>query len=135
MAFSEAQRAKIRLYMGWPARFFQEESALEQSMNAVESEVDTYNEIVVILTRLDDIDTRITACYTRLKAMQVGAIKLPGQLELGALRSEGMRVASHLASILGIEIRNNYWTAAPYEGRAGSGGMQFNYSNNVMKQG
>lgn len=135
MAFTGAQRAQIRLFLGWPARYFQEESALEQSMNGVENEVDTYNEIVVILARIADIDSKVTSCYTRMKALKVGGIGLTGQLELGALRSEGMRVTSHLASILGIEIRNNYWTGAPYEGRAGAGGTQFNYSNNVMKQG
>lgn len=134
MAFTEAQRVQIRLFLGWPARYFQEESALEQSMNGIENEPDTVASVVVILARIADIDAKVTACYTRIKALKVGGIGLTGQLELGALRSEGMRVTSHLASTLGIEIRNDYWTGAPYQGRAGTG-MQFNYSNNVLKQG
>ena len=95
MAFTEAQRVKVRMYLGWSARFWQMDSRLEQAMNAVDDKADTVSYCQGLLTSLEEVDTAITGCYTRLKALKVGAIELSGHGEMAALRSEvaGLRVS------------------------------------------
>ena len=41
MAITEAQRVKVRLYCGWSARFWQTDTTLEQSLNALETKPET----------------------------------------------------------------------------------------------
>lgn len=126
MAFTDTQRAQVRLYLGWPARFWQSDSRLEQAMNSIDDKAEELTICTGLLTSLADIDTRLTACYTRLKALAVGKITLPGQGELMALRSEGRRFAGRLASTLGVAVRHDVWSGSTpsqfssYDGLDGS---------------
>lgn len=108
------QRANVRLYTGWPARFHQTDSRLEQAMNAIDtlgnSDDPTFTDLVALLAALADIDTRLTAAYPRIKALKLGSIDLPGTMEIGLLRSEGRRLAGRLASIMGVEIRHDVFS-------------------------
>lgn len=133
--FTSAQKASIRLYMGWSARFHQFDSALEQAMSAIDSEPDdsTHDIIVADLTALDDLCDRLTDSYGRIKAMKVGAIDLPGTNEIGLLRSEGRRVAGRIAATLGVEIRHDVFKGAGPRHRVGFGGPYG--GGNVMKHG
>lgn len=110
MALTDTQRAQVRLYLGWPARFWQTTSQLEMAMNAVDGVAAELAQVVALLVSLADIDTRITACYSRLKALKVDAITLPGHGELMALRAEGRKFAGRLAAKLGVPIIADAWT-------------------------
>lgn len=110
MALTTTQRAQVRTYLGWPARFWQTTSQLEQAMNAVDGEAAELALVVALLVSLADIDTRLTACYGRLKALKVGSIELPGHGELMALRSEGRKFSGRLAAKLGVAIINDAWS-------------------------
>ena len=110
MAWTLTQKAQVRLYLGWSARFWQTDSRLEQAMNAIDDKAEELTICTGLLTSLADIDTRMTACYSRLKALQVGRITLPGHGELMALRSEGRRLSGRLASMLGVAIRHDVWS-------------------------
>ena len=107
--FTSAQKANIRLYLGWSARFHQMDSGLEQAMSAIEGEADdsTHDQIVALLADIADIETRLTDAYGRLKAAKVGSIDLPGQTEVSVLRSEGRRFVAQLARILSVEVRGD----------------------------
>ena len=107
MALTEAQRVKVRFYLGWSARFHQTDSRLEQAMNAIAAEAETQTQVETQLTALDDITTKLTASHARLKALQVGSIQLPGALEVSVLRSEGRRHAGALAATLGVDVRHD----------------------------
>jgi hypothetical protein len=110
VAWTLTQKAQVRLYLGWSARFWQTDSRLEQAMNAMDDKAEELTICTGLLTSLADIDTRLTACYSRLKALQVGRITLPGHGELMALRSEGRRLSGRLASTLGVAIRHDVWS-------------------------
>ncbi len=122
---TSVQRMKIRLYLGWSERFHQTDSRLEQSMNALDSSQsdDARAYVITALTSLADIDTRLTDALSRLKALKVGSIELPGPGEIGMLRSEGRKFAGRIASILGVEIRHDVFSGAGPNAYASWGGM------------
>lgn len=132
MAWTETQKAQVRLYLGWPARFWQTDSRLEQAMNAVNDKAEELALCTALLTSLADIDTRITACYTRLKALKVGKIELPGAGELGALRSEGKRLSARLALTLGVAMRPGVWGGGGPSAFSSDDGPE---GGNYVKQG
>lgn len=125
MAFTEAQRVKIRFYLGWSARFHQFDSRLEQAMNAVDADGSGETELQVeaVLTSLDAVTASLTAAHDRLKALAVGSIKLSGNGEINALRSEGRRHAGSLASTLGVEVRHDVFGSGRYRSFATHAGL------------
>lgn len=121
MALTATERAQVRLYCGWSARFRQTDSRLEQSMNALDmGDAATLTIVSGLLLSLVDIDTKLVDAHKRIKAQAVGSIKLTLDKEIGLLRSEGRRFAGRLASLLGVEIRQDvfagkgpsYWASA-----------------------
>jgi hypothetical protein len=124
--FTAVERAKIRWYLGWSARFHQADSRLEQAMNAVDMETTdaTHDLITAQLTAMDAIGTKITQAYDRLKALKVGSIDLPGHGEIGMLRSEGRRLGGQLAAALGVETRPDVWSGTGNKSFAGWNGLE-----------
>ena len=124
--FTPTERAKVRWYLGWSARFHQMDSRLEQAMNAVDMEPtdDTRNLIVANLTAMDGLNTRIVDAYNRLKALKVGSIDLPSHGEIGMLRSEGRRLGGQVAAALGVETRHDVWSGSGNKSFAGPNGPE-----------
>ena len=111
MALTATQRAQVRLYCGWTARFRQTDSRLEQSMNALDAgDAETITVAAGMLVSLVDIDTKLVDAHKRIKANTVGSIKLTEEKEIGILRSEGRRFAGRLASLLGVEVRHDVFS-------------------------
>lgn len=111
MAFTEAQKVKIRYYLGWGDRFRQSDSALEQAMLAVEQNSDTVDFIVdELIVDLEAITESLVDARKRLKAAKVGSITLPMANEIAMLRSEGRRLANSLASTLSVETRQDVFS-------------------------
>ena len=117
MALAPADKAKIRMYMGWSPRFFQTDVALEQAMNAI----DELPEVLAliqnpiggappgVIAALEDVDAKITNAHGRLKADEVGSIKL-NRAEMIQLYREGKRQVSRLATLLGTEVRRDVFS-------------------------
>lgn len=107
MALSAANRADIRYFLGWPARWFQSDSRLEQAMNALDSLTAqdsgaTETLVLACVTSAKAIDTALVTAWGRIKALKVGSIDLPGAMEVETLRREGRRFVGRLAAILGV---------------------------------
>ena len=128
MALTDAQKAGIRRALGWSARFHQFDSRLEQALSAIES--DAASELLItdvlanngILANIDDIQSKLRAGHSRLKANKVGTIELRQQ-ELDQLKSEGNRWVSDLARLLGVEVRDGgLFGGSRIQTFAGSGG-------------
>lgn len=132
--FTAVERAKIRWYLGWSARFHQSDSRLEQAMNAVDMEpTDATRDLIIAnLTAMDAINTKITQAYDRLKALKVGSIDLPAHGEIGMLRSEGRRLGGQLAACLGVETRHDVWSGTGNKSFAGWNGLE---GGNTIRQG
>ncbi len=132
--FTAAQRAKVRWYLGWSARFHQMDSRLEQAMNAVDSEVDdsSHDLVLLNLTAMDDLNSRIVSAYNRLKALKVGSIDLPSHGEIGMLRSEGRRLGGQVAALFGVETRHDVWSGSGNKSFAGPNGLE---GGNTIRHG
>lgn len=102
MAFTSAQRISIYQYLGYAARFHQVYSFIEYAIGSIETNPDAEALVITYLGELADIDTRLTDAYRRIKADQIGEIKLTGAKEINILRSEGRRLVNRLASIMGV---------------------------------
>lgn len=110
MALTSTQKAEVRYYAGWSARFHQFDSQLEQAMLALATEPES--ELLItqgltasppgLIAALKDVDEKLAAAHARLKADEVGTIKL-NRAEVQQLRAEGRRFVGRLCSILGVD--------------------------------
>jgi len=104
-------------------------------MNAVDDTAAELAQVVALLVSLADIDTRLTACYGRLKALKVGSIELPGHGELMALRSEGRKFSGRLAAKLGVAIINDAWSGGGPNAFASADRMTPGGDSGYIRQG
>lgn len=115
MALTETQKSKIRLWLGWGARYLQIDSALEQAFGAVTAETQTLIEAEMV--RLAAIDTEIDAARTRFMVDAAGSIGLSSGRgdELSHLRSSGRQSAGRLATLMGVHVRHDVYSGAAPE--------------------
>lgn len=121
MALTDEERASVRMYMGWSARFAQTDTGLERALNAIDQMPADLALLRTHLTELARIDAAILACEARFKADQVGSITL-SQSELPRLRSRGMERVGRMATLLGVEVRDNAFSPDLPRWRGGHGG-------------
>lgn len=111
MAFTETEKTRIRMLLGWGARFWQLETRLENAMEAVENTLpDEAAQIQTILTDLTNIDTKITEALDTAGVTGVSSIKLDSDQGISHFRSEGRRLVEAIASILQVNIKKNYYS-------------------------
>lgn len=132
MALTAQQRADIRTFCGWSARFLQTDSALERAMNAIDGVTEVETQVTTLVTKCKDIETRVTAALDNLDAVKVGSIELNGA-QIGQLRREGRRYASQICAILGVEKRHDVFSASGPDTRAGFFGPYGGSGNFVGK--
>lgn len=111
MALTIAQKADIRLYLGWSARFHQIDTRLEGAMVAVSEDPAHEAQVIALLGEMANIDVKLKAAYPRLQASKVGSIEL-NVGEIGMLRSEGRRFVARMSSVLGVEVKHDVFAGA-----------------------
>ena len=98
------------MLLGWGARFWQLETRLENSMEAVEQTLpEETSRIQSILTALTAIDVQITDALGTVGVTGVSSIRLDSDQGLSHLRAEGRRQVEAIASILQVQIKKNYY--------------------------
>jgi hypothetical protein len=122
MALTEDQKFQLRLYLGWSERFHQFDSGLEQAMSALETRASAEAGVISMLVECVRIDTALIAAEKRLKASEMGPITLNGG-EIEQLRDRGRQFVGRIASILGVEVRNDVFSGGPPSARATADGM------------
>lgn len=111
MPLSETEKTRIRMLLGWGARFWQLETRLENAMEAVSSTLpEETSKIQAILVLLTDIDTKITEALGTVGVTGVSSIKLDSDQGLSHLRREGKRLVEAIATVLQTEIKQNYYS-------------------------
>jgi hypothetical protein len=121
MALSAAERASVRYYLGWPSRFYQTDSALEQAMAAVDNDPDAVALVQAQLTRCADVDTKLEGADTRQKLTRAEDITFAGPVEIAMLRQQGRQAVGRLAAVLGVAVRHDIYSPS---GPAGSNFMR-----------
>jgi hypothetical protein len=122
MALTSAQKFSIRKYLGWSQRFFQTDSALEMALSAIDNDVDASADVLANVVECVRLDTAIVAAERRLKAASVGPIDLNAS-EIEQLRDRGRQMVGRIASVLGVEVRNDVFSSDLPSSRATSLGM------------
>lgn len=110
MAFTPTEKARIRMLLGWGARFWQLETRLENAMEAVEQTLtEETAQIQTLLTSLTAIDTKITDALGTVGVSNVDTIALDSDQGISYLRAEGRRLVEAIASILQVPIKKNFY--------------------------
>src|SRR5262245_32402318 len=112
MAFTDAQKAQIRMYLGHGDRFLQVDSALERAFGAVTSDVETL--IVAELAKCVAIDTDLIAARKRFKVDRAGDVFLSSGRgdEMHLLCSSGRIAVGRIAALLRVEVRTDVFSGA-----------------------
>jgi hypothetical protein len=112
MALSSANKASIRLYLGYSSRFFQVDGILEQAMLAIDSDSDAVTLLQALITRAQDVDTRLAAMDSRLKLVVAEDVTFAGVTEMMGLQMQGRRAVGRMASMLGVPVRHDSFAAS-----------------------
>lgn len=122
MAFTETQKASIRMYLGYSARFLQFDDALERAMDTVGNHAPTQAQIEACLTEAARVDAAIQAAEGRLKAEEVGSITL-NKAEIEQLRDRGRQNIGRMARAFGVPVRGDAYSGALPTDEASAVGM------------
>jgi hypothetical protein len=113
VAFSPEEKTRIRMLLGWGARFWQLETRLENAIEAVENELPTETaQIQTLLSKLTVIDTKITEALDTAGVTAVSTIHLDSDQGISHFRSEGRRLVEAIAAILQVPIKRNFYGAS-----------------------
>ena len=102
MPFTQTQRTKIRMYLGW-TEIFRQGDALEAAMDLVGAKPEAQTEVERLLGWLDELDVEVQANTLRsAKATQVGGMQLRGAYALGTLYRHGRELVGRLARMFDV---------------------------------
>ena len=87
MAFTETEKAKIRLYAGWSERFLQSDSALERALAAVDNRPEAQVLIRGFVVDADAIRADVLKARRRLIAHKAGRHELDAGYEIDRLQA------------------------------------------------
>lgn len=108
--FTATEKGRIRMLLGWGARFWQLETRLENSMNAVEQTLPVETQLIQdTLTALTAIDAKITDALSTVGVSKVDTIGLDSDQGISHLRAEGRRLVTSIATILQVPIKKNFY--------------------------
>jgi hypothetical protein len=118
MALDGTERAKVRKYLGYGARYQQaagNEQRLEAALDAIATESYDEDQIRVELARCERVDAAIEKVFTTALAIRDGAIEMRAAYQLQTVRSIGTQAAARIANLLGMDLRNGggFATAGP----------------------
>lgn len=102
---SEDEKARIRLYLGYPANNRNPDWKLEGAMSAVQSNASEVALIRALLAELQAVDDGLTSSRGRQKVLKADGVELAGGQELRELNREGRRLVERLARLLAVESR------------------------------
>lgn len=128
-AFSDTERAQIRMYLGYSGRFVQTDDALQRALDATDNKPADQAIVLAQLAECQRIDASLTSAEGRLKASKAGPIELNGD-EIEQLRDRGRQAVGRMARQLGVEVRGDAFegvlptTRATMWGPLGGGGYQ-----------
>lgn len=106
MAFTEAEKVKIRRYMGWPPGKTEPmyDSQIQRIQSTAEGGVmvdsSSEDEVRSILADLAQLQTDMKALWPTMEAGKVDELAVDGPRGIVVLRGEGRRLVMDMATIL-----------------------------------
>lgn len=92
-------------------------------MQAAGNDADVTTLVTGILASLSDIDTKLLAQDPLVHVEKAGSIDLDAAKGISLLRSKGRMFVARMATILGVEVRNDVYAGALPHLRAGYRGL------------
>lgn len=140
-AWTEAEKANLRAYLGFPSLFANYEPRLENAITAVQSTADggalsssaTQDRMRSVLTQLATLESKMTELQCSYSIMEAGTdnVKLDAGRALFLLRMEGRRLIGQLSISLGTRPIRDYFTGVPIrsdaDGQGSWSGSPFGY--------
>jgi hypothetical protein len=125
VAFTDAQRVKIRLYLGYPIINRYRDPRLEGAIDVVGQEPEAQAQAEAILTTIASVDTSLASSLTTAGFKRVDKIEWypngsssgPGPA-ISAKRAEGRRHVGRLSTLMGVPIGDDYFGERGYGGDA-----------------
>lgn len=119
MAFTGAERARIRSLGGWGSRWTQNNTRLESSLDSIGSAAPDEEALIrSYLVQLDTIDAYILEAQGMIGVKQTGSIVMDDTAGIGGLRSEGTRIVDAIFAILECEVLKNFYGSGSPRGGA-----------------
>lgn len=105
MAFSEAQKIKLRKLLGWPA-YATADTTLESAIALIGANADAQAEVEAVLAKIAIIETEIEGLHSIALAQKVEESELnPNRYR--DLRTAGRREVRQLSILLNTEVRRD----------------------------
>ena len=118
MAFTGAERARIRSLGGWGARWAQSTGQrIESAMDSIGSSYPDEEDLIrTYLTKLTDIDALVFEAHGVVGVKQTGSIIMDDSAGVGGLRSEGARYVDAIFAILECAVLQNFYRSGAPRG-------------------
>lgn len=109
MAFTNTEKAGIRKYLGWNARWIQFDSGLERAFTFIQNSTtggdsSSEDQARTLLGKITAIEVEIDNTHSRFKAEKVGPITLNPR-EVMQLIERGESYIGQLARVMGVEVK------------------------------
>lgn len=119
-AWTEAERANLRHYLGFSAIFLQADPRLENAITSVLAVADggtrpdsaTQVQIQGWLSDLATVDLRLKDLWIQAPASQVDEVKVNPAVGIALLRKEGRRMVNNIARALSTRPRADIYSSA-----------------------
>ena len=116
MALTDAQRAEVRRFLGYPDASAGLYSQLEGRMTAISAAGEAT--VVAVLTDLATLETKLKAIWSTAHVTRAEEVELASPSGMAALRQEGRRLCWALGQILGSSVERT-----PFDTGSGSAGI------------
>lgn len=118
MAFTGAEKARIRSLGGWGSRWAQSTNQrIESAMDSIGSSFpDEETLIRTYLSKLTDLDTLIFDAHGIVGVKQTGSVVMDDTAGVGGLRSEAARYVDAIFAILECDVLQNFYRSGAPKG-------------------
>lgn len=121
MAFTEAERVRVRRYLGYSRLYLQTDPRLESVLTSVQSEADggaapdssTEDLIRALLADLAELEVAMKALWAQAQALDADGLKIDVARAMTVLRSEGRRLIGAIADQLEVNPRRDVFAPKP----------------------
>jgi hypothetical protein len=132
MAFTSAEEAAIRKWLGVPQLNRYRDTRLESAIDVVGEDVDAKAQVIAILDALETLDTAITTALSTAGLKRADEVEwYPGTSQSGngpilVLLNRGRMLCSRLSQLVGVPLLGDAFGIAGYGGDAYMGvGFQY----------
>jgi hypothetical protein len=116
MALTDAQKAAVRRYLGYPDINRQAHSEIESALDVLSVEGEEL--VATLLSSLASIESKLTASWSRAGVERVEDVWFSATGGVDGLRAEGRRLAADLGNIFGLAPVRTPFSAGPSSGAA-----------------